>query len=89
MTHRQERLAEIAAALDAGDRTTAQIVARGYADVPQCWWPFAAWSVRAQLEYLRDEGRLPRASRTACNKAKQGIVSPILGFGRKPQRPAA
>jgi len=59
ISHRRERLAEITAALDAGDRTTAQIVARVYADVDRSLWPFAAWSVRAQLEYLKDSGRLP------------------------------
>ena len=59
ISHRQERLAEITASLDAGDRTTAQIVARVYSDVDRSLWPFAAWSVRAQLEYLKDQGRLP------------------------------
>ena len=59
ISHRRERLAEITAALDAGDRTTAQIVARVYADVDRSLWPFAAWSVRAQLEYLKDQGSLP------------------------------
>src|SRR5215467_14322518 len=59
ISHRRERLAEITASLDAGDRTTAEIVARAYADVDRSLWPFAAWSVRAQLEYLKDSGRLP------------------------------
>jgi glyoxylase-like metal-dependent hydrolase (beta-lactamase superfamily II) len=59
ISHRQERLAEITASLGAGDRTTAQIVARVYSDVDRSLWPFAAWSVRAQLEYLKDQGRLP------------------------------
>jgi glyoxylase-like metal-dependent hydrolase (beta-lactamase superfamily II) len=59
ISHRQERLAEITAALDAGDRTTPQIVARVYADVDRNLWPFAAWSVRAQLEYLKNQGSLP------------------------------
>jgi glyoxylase-like metal-dependent hydrolase (beta-lactamase superfamily II) len=59
ITHRQERLAEITAALAAGDRTTQEIVARVYSDVDRSLWPFAAWSVRAQLEYLNDRGALP------------------------------
>ena len=59
IAHRQERLAEIRAALDAGDRTTQDILARVYADVDRSLWPFAAWSVRAQLEYLKDQGALP------------------------------
>ena len=59
ISHRRERLAEITAALEAGDRTTAEIVARVYSDVDRSLWPFAAWSVRAQLEYLKDQGSLP------------------------------
>jgi len=59
LTHRAERLAEVRAALAAGDRTTDQIVARVYADVDRSLWPFAAMSVRAQLGYLRELGELP------------------------------
>jgi glyoxylase-like metal-dependent hydrolase (beta-lactamase superfamily II) len=59
LTHRAERLAEIRAALDAGDRTTHQIVARVYADVDRSLWPFAEMSVRAQLGYLKELGELP------------------------------
>jgi glyoxylase-like metal-dependent hydrolase (beta-lactamase superfamily II) len=59
ITHRAERLAEIQAALAAGDSTPAQIVARVYADVDQALWPFAQWSVRAQLAYLAERGALP------------------------------
>lgn len=57
--HRRERLAEITAALAAGDRTPAEIVARVYADVDRGLWPFAEWSVRAQLGYLGERGDLP------------------------------
>jgi glyoxylase-like metal-dependent hydrolase (beta-lactamase superfamily II) len=59
ITHRAERLAEIKAALAAGDRTRAQIVARVYADVDQALWPYAEISVHAQLAYLADRGELP------------------------------
>ena len=59
ITHRAERLAEIRAALAAGDRTKEQIVARVYADVDRALWPFAEISVRAQLAYLADRGELP------------------------------
>jgi glyoxylase-like metal-dependent hydrolase (beta-lactamase superfamily II) len=59
ITHRAERLGEIRAALAAGDRTKAQIVARVYADVDRALWPYAAISVRAQLAYLADRGELP------------------------------
>jgi glyoxylase-like metal-dependent hydrolase (beta-lactamase superfamily II) len=59
ITHRAERLAEIRAALAAGDRSKAQIVARVYADVDRALWPFAEISVRAQLAYLGEHGELP------------------------------
>jgi glyoxylase-like metal-dependent hydrolase (beta-lactamase superfamily II) len=59
LTHRAERLAEVQGALAAGDRTLAQIVARVYAEVDPKLWPFAEWSVRAQLDYLRALGELP------------------------------
>ena len=59
ISHRRDRLAEVEAALAAGDRTTDQIVARIYHDVDQALWPFAAFSVRAALQYLADQGALP------------------------------
>lgn len=59
IAHRKERLAEITAALAAGDRTPAGIVARVYANVDAKLWPFAQWSVRAQLEYLAERNELP------------------------------
>ena len=62
ITHRRERLAEIRAALAAGDRTGEEIVARVYADVGRDLAPFARWSVRAQLDYLASLGELPPGS---------------------------
>jgi glyoxylase-like metal-dependent hydrolase (beta-lactamase superfamily II) len=59
ISHRHERLAEVTAALEAGDRTTDQIVARIYHDVDRALWPFAAYSVRAALRYVNDQGQLP------------------------------
>jgi glyoxylase-like metal-dependent hydrolase (beta-lactamase superfamily II) len=59
LAHRAERLAEVQGALASGDRTLAEIVARVYADVDKSLWPFAEWSVRAQLEYLSGRGELP------------------------------
>jgi len=55
-THRRRRLAEVQAALDAGDRTPADVVRRVYADVDPALWPAAELSVRAQLDYLADPG---------------------------------
>jgi len=59
LTHRAERLAEVQDALAAGDRTLAEIVARVYAEVDKALWPFAEWSVRAQLDYLASRGDIP------------------------------
>lgn len=55
--HRAERLAEVRAALAAGDRTPAQIVRRVYADVDERLWPAAQRSVAAALDYLAGDGR--------------------------------
>jgi glyoxylase-like metal-dependent hydrolase (beta-lactamase superfamily II) len=52
ISHRAERLDEIRAALAAGDRTPAEIVARVYHDVDPAVRAYAEWSVRAQLDYL-------------------------------------
>jgi glyoxylase-like metal-dependent hydrolase (beta-lactamase superfamily II) len=52
LAHRRERLAQVEAALAAGDRTPADIVQRVYADVDRSLWPAAELSVRAQLDYL-------------------------------------
>jgi glyoxylase-like metal-dependent hydrolase (beta-lactamase superfamily II) len=62
ITHRAERLSEVRAALAAGDRTTAEIVARVYADVDRSLWPYAEFSVRAQLDYLAQNGEIPVGS---------------------------
>lgn len=59
IAHRRERLAEVEAALAAGDRTTAEIVDRVYTDVDPAVLKFAEFSVRAQLEYLKARGGLP------------------------------
>jgi glyoxylase-like metal-dependent hydrolase (beta-lactamase superfamily II)/8-oxo-dGTP pyrophosphatase MutT (NUDIX family) len=50
--HREERLDQVRAALAAGARTPAEVVARVYADVGRTLWPAAEQSVRAQLHYL-------------------------------------
>jgi glyoxylase-like metal-dependent hydrolase (beta-lactamase superfamily II) len=55
LAHREERLAQVRAALDtlgpdASPRAVVEVV---YADVDPVLWPAAEWSVRAQLDYLR------------------------------------
>ncbi|MFL6074238.1 MAG: MBL fold metallo-hydrolase [Mycobacteriales bacterium] len=52
LAHREERLDQVRAAVAAGDRTPAEVVARVYADVDRALWPAAEQSVRAQLDYL-------------------------------------
>jgi glyoxylase-like metal-dependent hydrolase (beta-lactamase superfamily II) len=52
LAHREERLDQVRAAVAAGDRTPAEVVARVYADVDHALWPAAEQSVRAQLDYL-------------------------------------
>ncbi|MDQ2876731.1 MAG: MBL fold metallo-hydrolase [Actinomycetota bacterium] len=59
LAHRAERLAEVQAALTAGDTTPDQIVERVYAAVPRAVWPAARISVRAQLDYLARRGDVP------------------------------
>lgn len=53
LAHRRDRLAQVEAALAAGDRTAAEVVRRVYAEVDPVLWPAAELSVLAQLEYLR------------------------------------
>jgi glyoxylase-like metal-dependent hydrolase (beta-lactamase superfamily II) len=59
ISHRAERLDEVRAAVAAGDRSLAEIVATVYVDVDKALWPFAQSSVRAQLRYLGERGELP------------------------------
>jgi glyoxylase-like metal-dependent hydrolase (beta-lactamase superfamily II) len=54
IAHRAERLDQVRAALAAGAKTPAEIVAMVYTDVDKSVWPAAEWSVQAQLSYLRD-----------------------------------
>ena len=52
LTHRQERLAQVAKAVAAGARTPREVVEIVYTDVDQILWPAAELSVHAQLDYL-------------------------------------
>jgi glyoxylase-like metal-dependent hydrolase (beta-lactamase superfamily II) len=54
IAHRQERLEQIRAALAAGARTPADIVAVVYGDTDPAVRGAAEWSVRAQLDYLNE-----------------------------------
>ena len=56
IAHRGERLAQVRAALAAGDRTAAEIAARVYTGVDPAVRSFAVWSVQAQLDYLASIG---------------------------------
>lgn len=56
LAHRRERLEQVRAALAAGARTPAEIVAAVYAGTDPAVWPAAELSVRAQLAYLNAAG---------------------------------
>jgi glyoxylase-like metal-dependent hydrolase (beta-lactamase superfamily II) len=55
LAHRRARLAQVRAAVSAGRQTPADVVASVYRDVDRVLWPAAELSVRAQLDYLRQE----------------------------------
>jgi glyoxylase-like metal-dependent hydrolase (beta-lactamase superfamily II) len=56
IVHRQERLAQVEAAVRAGAGTAREVVERVYVDVDRSLWPAAEWSVQAQLDYLKEKG---------------------------------
>jgi glyoxylase-like metal-dependent hydrolase (beta-lactamase superfamily II) len=55
LTHREERLNQVRAAVASGHTTPESIVAHVYADVPRPLWPAAQRSVQAQLDYLNSK----------------------------------
>jgi glyoxylase-like metal-dependent hydrolase (beta-lactamase superfamily II) len=55
LRHRQERLQQVSSALETGAQTPREVVETVYADVDPVLWPAAELSVRAQLDYLRDQ----------------------------------
>ncbi|MFJ7205286.1 MBL fold metallo-hydrolase [Streptomyces sp. NPDC098789] len=64
LAHRAHRLAQIETAVENGFATAEQVVAHVYAEVDRSLWPAAEWSVRAQLEYLREHGLIPGGPET-------------------------
>ncbi|RJK98331.1 MBL fold metallo-hydrolase [Vallicoccus soli] len=56
LAHREQRLAEVRAALAAGARTPAEVVAAVYPDLPAALRPAAERTVRAALVLLGQEG---------------------------------
>jgi glyoxylase-like metal-dependent hydrolase (beta-lactamase superfamily II) len=58
LAHRLDREAQVLAALAAGDRTPAEVVARVYASVDRSLHPAAELSVRAHLAKLAHEARV-------------------------------
>lgn len=56
LRHREERLAQVRAAVAAGARTPRDVVETVYADVDPSVWGAAESSVRAQLDYLDEQG---------------------------------
>jgi glyoxylase-like metal-dependent hydrolase (beta-lactamase superfamily II) len=66
LAHREEREAQVIEALEAGDRTVDDLVARIYADHPAEVRPLAARSVTAHLLKLEHEGRATKTGRGAA-----------------------
>ena len=56
LAHRAERLDQVREAVAAGAVEPMDVVRRVYADVDERLWPAAELSVRAQLDYLREQG---------------------------------
>jgi glyoxylase-like metal-dependent hydrolase (beta-lactamase superfamily II) len=57
--HRLERERALVQALDSGLRTHSQLLDAAWSDVPQELRPVAELTLRAHLDKLADEGRLP------------------------------
>jgi hypothetical protein len=57
LAHRETRLEQVRAAVEAGATTAEQVVETVYADVDRALWPAATLSVRAQLAYLSSSRR--------------------------------
>ena len=57
--HREERECGLLAALEAGERSRAALLADVWSDVPIELLPMAAMAMEAHLEKLEEEGRLP------------------------------
>lgn len=57
--HREMRELKLIAALDAGERSRAALLAEAWSDIPVELLPMAAMAMEAHLEKLEDEGRLP------------------------------
>jgi glyoxylase-like metal-dependent hydrolase (beta-lactamase superfamily II) len=59
VAHRLERERRLLAALDAGKRTTDELLDEVWDDAPPALRPAAAWTLAAHLDKLDQEGRLP------------------------------
>jgi glyoxylase-like metal-dependent hydrolase (beta-lactamase superfamily II) len=60
VAHRLERERRLVAALEAGKRTTAELLDEVWDDAPPALRPAAAWTLAAHLDKLEAEGRLPQ-----------------------------
>lgn len=58
--HRQMRERRLLAALEEGERSRAQLLAKVWDDIPMELLPMAAMAMEAHLEKLEGEGRLPQ-----------------------------
>jgi glyoxylase-like metal-dependent hydrolase (beta-lactamase superfamily II) len=60
VAHRLERERRLLVALEAGKRTTAELLDDVWDDAPPALRPAAAWTLAAHLDKLEAEGRLPQ-----------------------------
>ncbi len=56
LEHRQQRLSQVRTAVEAGAGSVQEVLERVYADVDSRLWEAAALSVRAQLDYMAEQG---------------------------------
>jgi glyoxylase-like metal-dependent hydrolase (beta-lactamase superfamily II) len=66
IAHRLERERMLVEALEAGARTEAELLDRAWPDAPEDLRPAAALTLRAHLEKLEEEGRLPEGVERAA-----------------------
>jgi glyoxylase-like metal-dependent hydrolase (beta-lactamase superfamily II) len=77
LAHRHARLDQVRAAVGAGARTPADVVATVYRDVDRALWPAAEWSVRAQLDYLGQEADMGVGETVEGGNPRESSPGPV------------
>lgn len=76
LTHRQARLDQLLAAMQAGATTVPEIVEKIYQDVDKRMWPAAARQVMAYLVMLEQQGRIKVNEERAATEQETAILNP-------------